>query len=111
MFNYYFDTDRDGHADTVRMFEAIGNGEYEGYTSQYATIELQKAEEPKKSNMLALIEKYGIILLDTDDEAIRLAKSICATMLFPKNTHLTERILGLLRCTTLIIYYHLIFSI
>jgi len=24
MFNYYFDTERDSHADTVRMFEAMG---------------------------------------------------------------------------------------
>ena len=40
MFNYFFDTDRDGHADTVRMFEAIGKGEYEGYTSEYVTFEL-----------------------------------------------------------------------
>ena len=32
-FNYYFDEDRDGHEDTVRLFEAIGAGEYEGYAS------------------------------------------------------------------------------
>ena len=42
MFNYYFDEDRDGHAATVRMFEEIGKGEYEGYTSEYVTYELQK---------------------------------------------------------------------
>ena len=33
VFNYYFDTDRDGHEDVVRLFEAIGAGRYEGYNS------------------------------------------------------------------------------
>jgi len=30
MFNYFFDSERDGHRDTIRMFEAIGRGEYKG---------------------------------------------------------------------------------
>jgi len=61
LYNYYFDTDRDGHKDTVRLFEAIGAGEYEGYSSEYAMLELLDAEEPKRSEMLALAEKYNII--------------------------------------------------
>ena len=73
LFNYYFDTDRDGHEDTVRLFEAIGAGEYEGYTSEYAMIELRGAKEPKKSNMLALTEKYRIVILDANDEIVRMA--------------------------------------
>jgi len=73
VFNYYFDTDRDGHAETVQMFEAIGRGEYEGYTSRYATYELENAPEPKQSNMMSLITKYGIKELKTNDEAVRLA--------------------------------------
>ena len=72
-FNYYFDTDRDGHEDTVRLFEAIGAGEYDGYTSAYVTTELYDAKEPKRSNMLALIEEYDIKILDYDERAIRLA--------------------------------------
>ena len=73
VFNYYFDADRDGHEDTVRLFEAIGAGEYEGYTSEYAMIELRGARDPKKSNMLALVEEYGIVVLDTNDEIVRMA--------------------------------------
>jgi predicted nucleic acid-binding protein len=65
VFNYYFDTDRDGHEDTVRLFEAIGAGEFEGYTSEYVMAELRGAKEPKKSNMLFLTGKYGIAILDT----------------------------------------------
>ena len=60
VFNYYFDTDRDGHEDVVRLFEAIGAGRYEGYASWYVTDELREAPEPKRSAMLSLIEQYGI---------------------------------------------------
>ena len=56
VFNYYFDTDRDGHEDVVRLFEAIGAGRYEGYASWYVTDELREAPEPKRSAMLSLIE-------------------------------------------------------
>ena len=73
VFNYYFDTDRDGHEDTVRLFEAIGAGEYEAYTSEYVMIELRNANDPKKSNMLTLSKEHGITILDTDDEAVRMA--------------------------------------
>ena len=55
------------------MFEKIGKGEYTGYTSQYAVLEMQKTEEPKQSKMLALIEQFSIIVLDFDDSAIKLA--------------------------------------
>ncbi|GHT00488.1 hypothetical protein AGMMS50276_26390 [Synergistales bacterium] len=73
VFNYYFDEDRDGHADTVRLFKAIGAGEFEGYTSIYATDELREAIEPKRSDMLTLIDKYSVITFDIEGEANRLA--------------------------------------
>ncbi|GHS96010.1 hypothetical protein AGMMS50276_13670 [Synergistales bacterium] len=73
VFNYYFDEDRDGHADTVQLFEAIGAGEFEAYTSRYATDELMEAPEPKRSNMLALVDKYGLTSLETNDESNRMA--------------------------------------
>jgi len=73
MFNHYFDKDRDAHADTVKLFEEIRTGKYEAYTSAYVTDELVKAEEPKRSNMLALITEYGVTVLDTADKAQELA--------------------------------------
>jgi predicted nucleic acid-binding protein len=47
MFNYYFDTDREGHADTVKLFETIKEGKYEAYTSYLTVLELENAKEPK----------------------------------------------------------------
>jgi len=73
MFNHYFDKDREAHIATVKLFEEMRAGKYEGYTSIYVTNELMKAEEPKRSNMLALIDKYNIVVLPAADEAVELA--------------------------------------
>jgi hypothetical protein len=43
------------------------------YTSQYVIDELQTAAEPKRSNMLALIDRYHIVPLPSSAEAERLA--------------------------------------
>ena len=85
LFNYYFDTDRDGHEDTVKLFEAIKSGEYESYTSEYAMIELRGAKEPKKSNMLALTEKYRIVILDIDTESERMTDLYIQNGIIPAN--------------------------
>jgi hypothetical protein len=55
IFNYYFDEERDGHGATVKLSEAIGNGKYEGYTSVHTLLELRDAKEPKRGNMMSLI--------------------------------------------------------
>ncbi|MCL2494255.1 MAG: PIN domain-containing protein [Oscillospiraceae bacterium] len=73
MFNYYFDTERDGHEATVRFFEAIGAGEYAGYTSDYVLLELKNAPEPKQTEMLALLEQYNVHVIDASDEIAGLA--------------------------------------
>ena len=49
VFNYYFDTNKDGHEDVVRLFEAIGARRYEGYASWYVTDELREAPEVLRS--------------------------------------------------------------
>jgi len=85
VFNFFFDTHLEGHAETVRIFEAIGRSEYEGYTSRYVTFELENAPEPKRSNMMTLVNKYGITVLDFDDEADRLAK------IYVQNGVMTEK--------------------
>ena len=41
MFNYYFDTERDAHADTVKLFNEIQAGKYDAYTSVYVIDELE----------------------------------------------------------------------
>ena len=72
IFNHYFDTDREAHAATVKLFGEIRAGKYDAYTSLYVTDELGDAQEPKRSNMLGLIPQYQINMLDASDEAERL---------------------------------------
>ena len=88
MFNYYFDINRDGHKATVQLFEAIGAGKYEGYTSEYTIIELMDALEPKQTDMLALIKKYGIIILDIDTESDRLSDLYISNGIIPSKFRL-----------------------
>ena len=74
VFNYYFDEDRLGHEDVLRLFEAIKAGKYEAYTSSYVMQELEQAPEPKRANMLALIEDYQLNILNTSSKIRRLGE-------------------------------------
>ena len=73
MFNYYLDTERDAHADTVKLFEEIKAGKYRAFTSMYAVSELERAPSEKYKKMMGLITEYDIIVLQESDEADNLA--------------------------------------
>ena len=88
LFNYYFDTERDGHADTVKLYEEIKDSKYEAYTSAYVTDELINANEPKRSNMLNLIANRNITLLNYSDEAQNLADIYVKEGVIPANKKL-----------------------
>jgi len=83
LFNYYFDKDRDAHADTVRLFGEVAAGKYEAYTSRHVIDELEIAQEPKRTQMLALIPEYGITVLEPSDVAERLADIYIAERIIP----------------------------
>ncbi len=72
VFNYYFDSERDGHEDVVKLFEAVKDGRFEGYTSDYVVQELKRAPEPKRTNMLNLIDTYSLTMLYPKPEVTRL---------------------------------------
>jgi hypothetical protein len=85
MFNYYFDTDRDAHADTVTLFEECAAGAFEPFTSQYVVEELEATPDAvKREKMLSLIERYGIVVLDLNDDAVRLADIYVAEGVIPE---------------------------
>ena len=69
MFNYFFDTERDAYADTIKLFEEIKSGKYQAFASSYVIGELEKASENKYLKMMKLIEEYKIIILDASNEA------------------------------------------
>jgi predicted nucleic acid-binding protein len=88
MFNYYFDKERILHPSTVAIFEAIGNDTFEGHTSDYAIGELMKAQDPKKGDMLELIEKYHIKIIEGSDIAEKLADIYIKNDIIPEKKRL-----------------------
>jgi len=88
MFNYYFDAERDGHADVVRLFNAMRKGKHEVYTSDYTIYELDDAPEPKRSMMLALIAEFDITVLPITAESDRFADVYVAENIIPSRFRL-----------------------
>jgi len=74
MFNYYFEPERDSHADTVKLFEEIKAGKYHAFTSVYAIQELMKAQEDKARKMIGLIDEFGVTILNASEEVDSLAE-------------------------------------
>jgi len=83
LFNYYFDKERDAHANTVTLFKDIAEGKYEAFTSDEVARELENAPSPKKENMLALIGEYQIIQLPVDNAVDKLADLYVAEGIIP----------------------------
>ncbi|MDR0197723.1 MAG: PIN domain-containing protein [Oscillospiraceae bacterium] len=78
LFNYYFDEEREAHADTVAFFEECAKGKFEPYTSLYVISELEEAPSEKRDKMIALTERYNITVLPADDETDKLARRYVA---------------------------------
>lgn len=85
IFNFYFDDERDTHADTVKLFEEIANGRYETFTSDYVVKELERASIDKRDKMIGLISEYDLIVLDPSEEAVNLANIYVAAGVIPVN--------------------------
>jgi hypothetical protein len=88
MFNYYFDKDREGHADTVRLFDEIREGRHEAFTSEYTVNELVEAPEPKRTKMLALIDEYDVKTLAMTNESDNLADLYVSEGIIPERFRL-----------------------
>jgi predicted nucleic acid-binding protein len=88
MFNYYVEETKEDNPVTVAFFEAIKTGQFSGYTSAYAIEELKIATEPKRSDMLALVDKYQITVLDASVEADRLASIYIQNGIIPEKKNI-----------------------
>ena len=74
VFNFVFaDDSPNKKRDTLKLFDEIKAGLYEPYTSDYVLQELKRAAEQKQSQMVELIDQYGVTFLEQNDEAERLA--------------------------------------
>jgi predicted nucleic acid-binding protein len=85
VFNFYFAEDApDKRQDTAQLFNEINEGKYIPYTSDYVLQELLKAEEPKKTEMVNLIEKYKVKFLEPDKNAEILADKYVSEDIIPE---------------------------
>jgi len=75
VFNFVFADDAPEKTwATIKLFEEIKDGRYVPYASDYVIEELNRAPEPLRSDLLNLLEHYGIINLEAREEAVRLAE-------------------------------------
>ena len=58
LFNYYFDEDRDAHADTVTLFDECASGKFEPYTSTYVINELDDAPPEKRDKIILFFSQF-----------------------------------------------------
>jgi predicted nucleic acid-binding protein len=84
LFNFYFDEDRGfAHSDTVALFNEIATGKYEAFTSRIVIDELANAPKIKREKMLNLVLEYDIPILETNDEAVRIADLYIVEKIIP----------------------------
>jgi rRNA-processing protein FCF1 len=85
IFNFPFADDApDKKKAALVLFEEIKNGKYKPYTSGYVIDELQKAGEPKRTEMMKLIDCYQVEVLPTNDETADLADKYIAEGIIPE---------------------------
>ena len=90
VFNFCFADDApDKMQDTLKLFEEIKAGMYLPYTSAYVMQELARADEPKQSQMVALIEEYDMQFLEQSDAIRTLAGIYVSEGIIPEK-HLTD---------------------
>ncbi len=74
VLNFYFAEDaREKMEDTHKLFDEINQGKYKAFISMSVIREISKAPEEKRKTLFDIINKYGIVILDDDPEAERIA--------------------------------------
>jgi hypothetical protein len=89
--SHYFDVDRITYKDTVALFEACAADKFEPYTSAYTIDELENAPSEICNKMIELIDQYNIEVLDTSDDANKLAELYISKGALPKKSLMDAR--------------------
>ena len=74
IFNRFLESNREYCMETRELFDKILQNEIDAYSSAYVLEELDKAPEPKRSEMINLISKYKITVLKIDQRAYDLSE-------------------------------------
>ena len=85
VFNFFFADDApDKRQDTLKLFTEIKEGKYAPYTSNAVLVELAKDSEPKRGQMMALLETYNIEVLPAHADESQLANIYVAEGIIPE---------------------------
>jgi len=84
VFNRYFENGREYCKETVQLFERFEKGIDRPYTSVAVIDELEKATNPKRADMLGLISKYDVQVLQISDKVNELAEVYLDAEIIPK---------------------------
>ena len=73
IFNRFLEKNREYNKETVELFDKFLKNEVDAYSSTYVLEELDKAIEPKRTEMLNLVTNYNITILEIDPRAYDLS--------------------------------------
>jgi hypothetical protein len=73
IFNRYFEDSREYCAETRALFARILFGEIKAFASVTVLEEIDKAPESKRGQMIGLVQKYDITILEPEENAYTLA--------------------------------------
>ena len=83
IFNRFLEDNREFCIETRKLFDKIEKKEIEAFSSVYVLEELDKASEPKRTEMLNLINKYKITVLEIDQRAYDLSNTYVEMGIIP----------------------------
>lgn len=85
VWNFYFADDAPEKREvTKEFFESIKQGRYDIFISQTVLNEIDRADEPKKNQLLGLIKEYQPQELDITQEVTDLAKEYISQKVIPE---------------------------
>ena len=84
IFNFPFADDAPQYkADTLKLFEEIGQGKFKPYTSEYVIEELEAAGDANRDVRLDLIRKYAVEIIPANEKAGNLASAYVESGIIP----------------------------
>jgi hypothetical protein len=112
IFNRYFEEGREFCSETKQLFNEIGNGVVYGYASVAVLEELEQAPEKKRIQMLDITKKYGITILNIEQDVYDLADLYIQANIIPMKyrmdgVHIATASYNLLDCIISLNFKHI----
>lgn len=84
VWNFYFaDDSPEKRAETLKLFEEIRSGKYEVYVSELVVAEIDKAQQPKRTDLKNLMDNYQPLELEMDESVEELSEKYLSANIVP----------------------------